>query len=67
MSHTLTIRISSELAKWLEETAARTGISQGQLIREQIEKVKAESSNRAFMQLAGSISGPNTGGMICDL
>jgi hypothetical protein len=67
MSHTLTIRISSELAKWLEETAACTGISQGQLIREQIEKVKAESSNRVFMQLAGSISGPNPGGMICDL
>ncbi len=58
MSHTITVRLTSELAEWLEETAARTGISQGQLIREQIEKAKASSANRAFMRLAGSVRGP---------
>ena len=57
MSHTITVRLTSDLAKWLEETAARTGISQGQLIREQIEKVKASSANRTFMRLAGSVRG----------
>ena len=57
MSHTITIRLTHELAKWLEETAARTGISQGQLIREQIEKARAESADRVFMRLAGSVRG----------
>ena len=58
MSHTITIRLTDDLAKWLEETAARTGVSQGQLIREQIEKARAENAGRAFMRLAGSIRGP---------
>jgi len=58
MSHTITIRLTNDLARWLEETAARTGISQGQLVREQIEKAKSECVNRAFMRLAGSVRGP---------
>lgn len=58
MSHTITIRLTKDLAKWLEETAARAGISQGQLIREQIEKAKAGNAGRAFMRLAGTVRGP---------
>ncbi len=58
MSHTITVRLTRELSEWLEETAARTGISQGQLVREQIEKAKAATANRAFMRLAGSVRGP---------
>ena len=58
MSHTITIRLTKDLAEWLEETAARTGVSQGQLIREQIETAKAKSAGRAFMRLAGTVRGP---------
>lgn len=58
MSHTITIRLTRDLAEWLEETAARAGVSQGQLIREQIEKAKAENAGRAFMRLAGAVRGP---------
>ena len=58
MSHTITVRLTHELAEWLEETAARTGISQGQLVREQIEKAKAATASRAFLRLAGSVRGP---------
>jgi hypothetical protein len=58
MSHTITIRLTEDLAKWLEDAAAGAGVSQGQLIREQIEKAKAESSGRAFMRLAGAVQGP---------
>ena len=58
MGHTITVRLTEDLASWLEETAARTGISQGQLIREQIEKAKAAGANRAFLRLAGSVRGP---------
>jgi hypothetical protein len=58
MSNTITIRLTKELAKWLEDAASRAGVSQGQLIREQIEKAKAESPGRTFMHLAGVVRGP---------
>jgi predicted transcriptional regulator len=58
MSHTITIRLTTELANWLQETAARTGLSQGQLVREQIAKAKAENAGRAFLRLAGAVRGP---------
>jgi predicted transcriptional regulator len=58
MSHTITIRLSPELARWLEETAARTGVSQGKIVREQLEEAKARAKTRSFMRLAGSMRGP---------
>ena len=58
MSHTVTVRLDPELATWLERTAARTGVSQGKLIRDQLEKAKAASGGQAFMRLAGSVRGP---------
>jgi hypothetical protein len=58
MSHTITIRLDKELSGWLEETAKRTGVAQGQIVREQLEKAKAASGNRPFMRLAGSVHGP---------
>ncbi len=58
MGHTITVRLTRELSEWLEETAARTGISQGQLVREQIEKARAAAANRGFMKLAGAVRGP---------
>jgi hypothetical protein len=57
MSHTITIRLGKELAAWLEETANRTGVAQGQIVREQLEKAKAASGNRSFMRLAGTVHG----------
>lgn len=57
MSHTITVRLTKELAGWLEETAKRTGISQGEIVRQQLEKVKARGEGRPFMRLAGSVSG----------
>ena len=57
MSHTLTIRLNKELADWLEATAASTGLSQGQLVRQQLEKARAKSSSKPFMQLAGTLRG----------
>lgn len=58
MSHTITIRLSKELAVWLEQAAARTGVSQGQIIRDQLERAKASGSTQSFMQLAGVVRGP---------
>ena len=58
MSHTVAIRVSKELAAWLEDTAAKTGVSQGKIVRDQLEKAKAMAGTQKFMRLAGSVKGP---------
>jgi len=58
MSHTITVRLNKELAEWLEQSASKAGISQGKIVREQLEKAKAGSPERRFMRLAGAVSGP---------
>ena len=57
MGHTLTIRLTEELAEWLEETAKTTGLPAGRIIREQLEKARAESGQQRYMRLAGKIKG----------
>ena len=57
MGLTLTIRLSKELAVWLETAAAKSGVSQGKLVREQLEKARTSSGNQAFMRLAGTVRG----------
>ncbi|MEK7468803.1 MAG: ribbon-helix-helix protein, CopG family [Planctomycetota bacterium] len=57
MSRTLSIRLTPDLADWLEKAAARSGISQGRLVREQLEKARAAGEQRKFMRLAGIIRG----------
>ena len=58
MSHTISVRLSKELAAWLEQTAARTGVPQGRIVREQLEKARASGNTPSFMRLAGSVKGP---------
>jgi predicted DNA binding CopG/RHH family protein len=41
MDTAITVHLSKELAAWLEDAAARSGISQGELIRDQLEKARA--------------------------
>lgn len=57
MSHTLTIRITDELRKWLEETSRRTQIPVGRIIREQLETAKAQAGKQPFLRHAGAIEG----------
>ncbi len=57
MSHTITIRLNNDLAEWLEQTATKTGMSQGQLVREHLERAKSRGGGQPFMRLAGSIKG----------
>jgi hypothetical protein len=56
MGHTITVRLTPELAAWLEEQAAATGVPQGRIVRDQLEKAKA-SARQPFMRLAGSVRG----------
>ena len=57
MSHTITVRLTPELAEWLEITARESGVPQGRIIRQQLEKARA-ASDKPFMRLAGVIDGP---------
>ncbi len=55
MSHTITIRLNKSLADWLSETAKRTGVPQGKLVRDQLEKAKAGAGSRPYMRWAGCV------------
>jgi hypothetical protein len=57
MGNTITVRLDPDLARWLEETAAKTGVSQGKIVREQLEKARAKGKAARFMRLAGSMKG----------
>jgi hypothetical protein len=58
MSQTITVRLTKELAAWLERVAAEMGVSQGSIVRDQLEKAKASGASRPFMRLAGAVRGP---------
>lgn len=58
MSKTITIRLSKELADWLARVAAQTGVPQGKVVRDLLERAKANDSSRPYMRLAGAVRGP---------
>jgi predicted DNA-binding protein len=58
MGQTLTVRLPKELSDWLEQTAQKTGVSQGRIVREQLEKARANAADQSFMRLAGVVRGP---------
>ena len=57
MNNTLTIRLERDLAEWLEREAAKTGRSQGQIVRDQLERARKDGVVRPFMRLAGRVRG----------
>ena len=57
VSQTITIRLTPELAEWLQETARQTGLPAGRIIRQQLERAKSESGSQRFLRHAGKISG----------
>ena len=58
MSHTITIRLNPELAEWLAETAKRAGVSQGKVVRDQLERARTATARRRYMRWAGCLAGP---------
>lgn len=59
MSHTITVRLNKELADWLAETARRTGVPQGKVVREQLEKARTSNGSLPYMRWAGYLkNGP---------
>jgi len=57
MGHTITVRLDGDLAEWLERQARKTGLSQGKIVREQLERARAAAAAQSFMRLAGAVRG----------
>jgi predicted DNA-binding protein len=55
MSKTITIRLSDDLAAWLEKASKQTGIPKGRIVREQLEKAQKSVKTPSFMKLAGTV------------
>jgi predicted DNA-binding protein len=56
MSNTITVRIPGDLAEWLAETARKTGVPKGRIVRDQLEKAR-QSEEQPFLRLAGVVAG----------
>jgi predicted DNA-binding protein len=54
MDTTLTIRLPRQLSEWLDEQAQATGLSKGQIIRDQIELSRIRKVRQPCLDLAGS-------------
>jgi hypothetical protein len=53
MARRISIRLDAGLAEWLEKAARERGVSQAQLVRDQLAKVRAAACTQGFMRLAG--------------
>ena len=58
MSNTLSIRLPKELAQWVQQTAKQTGLTQGEVVRQQLEKARSSNAKKPWMALAGATRGP---------
>jgi len=54
MRNTISVRLLDELAEWLESAAASAGVSQGKVIRDQLEKARTRE-DRPFLRLDGRV------------
>ena len=57
MGNTFTVRLPRALADWLEETARKSGVSRGEIVRMELERAQ-RSSKQAFLRHAGAMEGP---------
>jgi hypothetical protein len=59
MGQTITFRPTKKLAGWIEQAAAKMGVSQGQFIRSHLEQARTgDRASKKFMHLAGVVRGP---------
>jgi predicted transcriptional regulator len=58
MGITMTVRLTPELAAWLSETARKTGLPASRIVRQQLERARAEEGSQRFLLHAGKIRGP---------
>ena len=56
MSNTISVRLPEELAEWLDQTASKTGVPKGRIVREQLERAK-NAGAPGFLRWAGAVDG----------
>jgi predicted DNA-binding protein len=57
MKKIVTIRLTKELAAWLDQASKRSGMPRARIIREQLEKARVNREEPSYMRLAGTIRG----------
>jgi predicted DNA-binding protein len=57
MSNTLTIRLPEEILEQLRQTARRTGLPVGRVVRQSIEATLAQDKSNRLLEFAGVIRG----------
>ena len=58
MTQTITIRLTKELAEWLDAAAEQAGVSPDRVVCEQLDQVRRQQAERPFLRLAGTVRGP---------
>lgn len=58
VSHTVTIRLARDLAAGPKTVARRSGRTKGEIVRRHLEKARARSKEKSWMELAGAVHGP---------
>jgi len=58
MNCRISVRLTPELAEWLQEKSQRTGLPAGRIIRQQLELAWSQTGRQRFLRHAGKVDGP---------
>ena len=58
MGSSITLRLPTDWAQWLEEESRVTGLPKGRIVKEQLERLRTQKARQPFLDLAGSVEGP---------
>jgi hypothetical protein len=53
----VTIRLTKDLASWLDQASKQSGIPKGRIVREQLERARNSGKSPSYMRLAGTVRG----------
>ena len=59
MGHTITVRLTKDLAAWLAHASAKTGVPQGKIVRDQLEKAQAAGRHGALREAIPLVCPPD--------
>ena len=57
--NTLTVELTEDLAGWLNDRAVKTGRTQEEIVRAQLEEARRASLEKPWMKLVGCMEGPS--------
>jgi hypothetical protein len=57
MRNTLTLRLSEDLRRWLEDESRATKLPMGRIVRDHLDRARLRKACQPFLELAGAIDG----------